>query len=89
MGNGAVEGSDAVRGRMSGLGDRMFGGHGPDVQARDPWMNSAWKDQIRGKLRKILWMEIGEKYGGKLDLLATHEIRGSNPTKLHHTNKSQ
>ena len=29
------------------------------------------------------------KDGGKLDLPATHEIRGSNPTKLHHTNKSQ
>ena len=29
------------------------------------------------------------KYGGKLDLPVTHEIRGSNPTKLHHTNKSQ
>ena len=29
------------------------------------------------------------KGGGKLDLSATHEIRGSNPTKLHHTNKSQ
>ena len=30
-------------------------------------------------------MEIGEK----LDLPATQEIRGSNPTKLHHTNKSK
>ena len=39
----------------------------------------------RGKIREILWMEIGEK----LDLPATQEIRGSNPTKLHHTNKSQ
>ena len=29
------------------------------------------------------------KDGEKLDLPATHEIRGSNPTKLHHTNKSQ
>ena len=29
------------------------------------------------------------KVGGRLELLATHEIRGSNPTKLHHTNKSQ
>ena len=34
-------------------------------------------------------MEIGEKMGGKLNLPTTHEIRGSNPTKLHHTNKSQ
>ena len=29
------------------------------------------------------------KLAGKLDLPATHEIHGSNPTKLHHTNKSQ
>ena len=29
------------------------------------------------------------KDGEKLDLPATHEIRGSNPTKLLHTNKSQ
>ena len=29
------------------------------------------------------------KVDGKVDLPATHEIRGSNPTKLHHTNKSQ
>ena len=32
---------------------------------------------------------IWGKDGGKLDLHAKHEIRGSNPTKLHHTNKSQ
>ena len=29
------------------------------------------------------------KYGEKLDLPATHEIHGSNPTKLHDTNISQ
>ena len=29
------------------------------------------------------------KDGGKLDLPATHEIRRSNPTKLHHANKLQ
>ena len=34
-------------------------------------------------------MEIGENMGGKLDQPTTHEIRGSNPTKIHHTNKSQ
>ena len=33
-------------------------------------------------------MESGENWE-KLDLPATHEIHGSNPTKLHHTNKSQ
>src|SRR4051812_11362381 len=41
------------------------------------------------KIRTILWMEIGEKVGEMLDLPATHGIHGSNPTKLHHTNKSQ
>lgn len=30
----------------------------------------------------------GEKDGRKLDLPATHQINGSNPTKLHHTKKS-
>ena len=29
------------------------------------------------------------KIGGKIDLLKTQRIHGSNPTKLHHTNKSQ
>ena len=29
------------------------------------------------------------KMDGKLDLPGTHKIGGSNPTKLHHTNKSQ
>ena len=29
------------------------------------------------------------KDGGKLDLPATHEIRRSNPTNFHHTDKSQ
>ena len=74
------DGVDAVRGRMSGL-------VGPDVRARDPWMNTAWRGQIRGKIRKILWMEIGEK----LDLPATHEIHGSNLKKFiaptNHKNK--
>ena len=32
---------------------------------------------------------IRGKDGEKLGLPSTHEIRGSNPTKLHHTNKSQ
>ena len=73
-----MDGSDAVRVRMSGLEGWMSGlegrmsgvvgcpGIGPDVRARDPWMNSrnsAWRGQIRGKIRKILWMEFGEKMG--------------------------
>ena len=39
-------------------------------------------------LRDFVEENWGED-GGKLDLPATHEIRGTNPTKLHHTNKSQ
>ena len=38
---------------------------GPDVRARDPWTNSkntAWRGQIRGKIWKISWMEIREKW---------------------------
>ena len=46
------------------------------------WMISGAKlDGFRG------W-KVG-KLVGKLDLPATHEIHGSNPTKFHHTNKSQ
>ena len=76
------DGVDAVRGRMSGL-------VGPDVRARDPWMNTAWRGQIRGKNSEEFVDGNWGKDGEKLDLPATHEIRGSNPTKLHHTNKSQ
>ena len=39
---------------------------GPDVRALDPWTNSkntAWRGQIRGKIRKILSMELGKKMG--------------------------
>ena len=64
-------------GRMSGfwIGDKHDELHGRNC-------NSGAKfGQIGGwKLGKV---------DGKLDLPATHEIRGSNPTKLHHTNKSQ
>ena len=71
------DGVDAVRGRMSGL-------VGPDVRARDPWMNTAWRGQIRGKNSEEFVDGNWGKGGEKLDLPATHEIRGSNPTKLHH-----
>ena len=85
------DGSDAVRGRMSGLDARCPGcragcpGSGSvdkldehRVERSNPGQNS--EDFLDGK-----WGKGGEK----LDLPATHEIRGSNPTKLHHTNKSQ
>ena len=88
------DGVDAVRGRMSGLkagcpGRSDVRAVGPDVRARDPWMNTAWRGQIRGKNSEEFVDENWGKDGEKLDLPATHEIRGSNPTKLHHTNKSQ
>ena len=67
------DGVDTVRGRMSGLGIRRT----PRVEANSG-QNSG--DFVDGN-----WGKDGEK----LDLPATHEIRGSNPTKLHHTNKSQ
>ena len=86
-GKRAVDGSDAARGRMSGL---------------DGWMSGVAGCPVSGSLDELR-MEGGKsgqnseefvdgnwgKVDGKLDLPATHEIRGSNPTKLHHTNKSQ
>ena len=48
------------------------------VERSNPGQNS--EDFVDGN-----WGKDGEK----LDLPATHGIRGSNPTKLHHTNKSQ
>ena len=48
------------------------------VERSNPGQNS--EDFVDGN-----WGKDGEK----LDLSATHEIRGSNPTKLHHPNKSQ
>ena len=48
------------------------------VERSNPGQNS--EDFVDGN-----WGKDGEK----LDLPATHEIRGSNPTKLHHTNKSR
>ena len=53
-------------------------------------------EAILGRKRMISEAKLdgfsGWKVGklvGKLDLPATQEIHGSNPTKLHHTNKSQ
>ena len=40
------------------------------------------------KLEIFRGWKVG-KIGGKLDPLVTKQIHGSNPTKLHHTNKSQ
>ena len=78
------DGSDAVRGRMSGLRAGCPGSGSVDeldehrVERSNPGQNS--EDFVDGN-----WGKDGEK----LDLPATHEISGSNPTKLHHTNKSQ
>ena len=79
--------SDAVRGRMSGLMAGCPGRAGclglgsvdeHRVERSYPGQNS--EDFVDGN-----WGKDGEK----LDLPATHEIRASNPTKLHHTNNSQ
>ena len=75
MENGAVDGDVAARGRMSGSVDGF-------EEGREERSNP---DKIRRKFMDGNWGEVD----GKLDLPATHEIRGSNPTKLHHTNKSQ
>ena len=80
------DGVDAVRGRMSGLmagcpGRAGCPGSGSEehrVERSNPGQNS--EDFVDGN-----WGKDGEK----LDLPATHEIRRSNPTKLHHTNKYQ
>ena len=78
------DGVDAVRGRMSGLRAGCPGSGSVDeldehrVERSNPGQNS--EDFVDEN-----WGEDGEK----LDLSATHEIQGSNPTKLHHTNKSQ
>ena len=75
------DGVDAVRGRMSGLMAGCPGSGSVDehrVERSNPGQNL--EDFVDGN-----WGKDGEK----LDLPATHEIRGSNPTKLHHTNKSQ
>ena len=85
------DGSDAVRGRMSGRDAECpryrAGCPGSGfvdeleehrVERSNPGQNS--EDFVDGN-----WGKDGEK----LDLPAAHEIRGSNPKKLHHTNKSQ
>ena len=52
-------------------------------------MNSTGKTATPGQNSEDFVDGNWGKDGEKLDLPATHEIRGSNPTKLHHTNKSQ
>ena len=69
---------------------------GPDVRPDDSrshvgrkFSNWGRKLMISGaKFERFRGWKVGE-IRGKLDLPATHKIRGSNPTKLHHTNKSQ
>ena len=80
------DGVDAVRGRMSGPDVRAGRAGCPGsgsvdehrVERSNPGQNS--EDFVDGN-----WGKDGEK----LDLPTTHEIRGSNATELHHTNKSQ
>src|SRR3954466_6921168 len=69
-------------------------GVGPDVRAPNPRMNSRnWilgRKLIvsRSKLERFRGWKVG-KLGEMLDPLETKQIHGSNPTKHHHTNKSQ
>ena len=71
-----MDGSDAVRGRMSS---------GSVDELEELRVEEANSGQNLGDFVDGNWGKDGEK----LDLPATHKIRGSNPTKLHHTNKSQ
>ena len=70
------QGPDVQAGRAGCPGSGSVDEH--RVERSNPGRNS--EDFVDGN-----WGKDGEK----LDLPATHEIRGSNPTKLHHTNKSQ
>ena len=79
-------------GRISGMAGCP--GVGPDVRAPNPRMNSrnsilGRKLMISGaKLERFRGWKVG-KHGEILDPLETKQIHGSNPTKLHQTNKSQ
>ena len=86
-----MDGSDAVRGRMSGLVGRMSGGQAgcPGSGSVDELEELRVERSNPGQNSDDFVDENWGKDGEKLDLPATHEIRGSNPTKLHHTNKSQ
>ena len=66
-----MDGSDAVRGRMSS---------GSVDELEELRVEEANSGQNLGDFVDGNWGKDGEK----LDLPATHEIRGSNPTKLHH-----
>ena len=91
------DGVDAVRGRMSGLMAGCPGRAGcPGCRAGCPGSGSV--DELEE--HRVERSNPGQnsedfvdgnwgKDGEKLNLRTTHEIRGSNPTKLHHTNKSQ
>ena len=70
----------------------MSGGHGTDVRARGSMDEG---DELRREKVKsgqksgdFVGGNCGED-GGKLDPHVAKQIHGSNPTKLHHTNKSQ
>ena len=87
-----VDGNDVVSGRMSELG-------GPDV--RGSWAGCPGSGSVdKLEEHRVERSNPGQnsedfvdgnwgKEAENLDLPATHKIRGSNPTKLHHTNKSQ
>ena len=92
-----MDGSDVVRGRMSGLAGQMSGMAGclgcragcPGSGSVDEFDEHRVERSNPGQNSEDFVDGNSGKDGRKLDLPATHEIRGSNPTKLHHTNKSQ
>ena len=86
-----MDGNDVVRGRMSGYEGRMSGGRAgcPGSGSVDELEELRVEEQNSGQNSGDFVDGNWGKDGGKLDLPTTHEIHGSNPTKLHHTNKSR
>ena len=76
---------------MSGLEGRMSGGRAGCLGSGsvDELEELRLEEANSGQNSRDFLDGNWGKDGGKLDQPATHEIRGSNPTKLHHTNKSQ
>ena len=73
-------------------GRRMSSGLGRMSGRLDPWTNTKNSAGKEGNSRQNLDEFVDEicwEDGEKLDPLVANQICGSNPTKLHHTNKSQ
>ena len=84
--SGRRAGCPGVRG---GLDVRAVGGGCSGSESGTDTMNSTGKIATPGQNSDKLVDGNRGRDGEKLDQLDTKQIRGSNPTKLHHTNKSQ